>query len=125
MVTTQAGEIFANTDQGVYALDTRFLSFYRLYINRQPLQVVNSSQLSFYASRFHLTNPLIETDGGALDAQTLRFTINRVVSEGIMEDEGCYAFGLDPNKKLITSLTSNAGQCLWSGIADPDKAYTH
>ena len=86
MVTTQAGEIFANTDQGLYALDTRFLSFYRLYINRVPLQVVNSSQLSFYASRFHLTNPQIETDGGVVDAQTLRFTINRVVSEGIHED---------------------------------------
>ncbi|MDQ2887168.1 MAG: amylo-alpha-1,6-glucosidase [Chloroflexota bacterium] len=86
MVTTQAGEIFAHTDQGVYALDTRFLSFYRLYINREPLQVVNSSQLSFYASRFHLTNPRIETDGGVLDEQTLRITINRVVSEGIHED---------------------------------------
>jgi glycogen debranching enzyme len=39
-----------------------------------------------------------------------------------MEDEGCYAFGLDPEKKQITSIASNAGQCLWSGIADPDKA---
>ncbi len=86
MVTTQSGEIRANTDQGVYALDTRFLSAYRLYLNREPLQVVNSSQLSFYASRFHLTNPAIETDGGILDAQTLRITINRLVSEGIHED---------------------------------------
>jgi glycogen debranching enzyme len=86
MVTTQSGEIQANTDQGVYALDTRFLSAYRLYLNRESLQVVNSSQLSFYASRFHLTNPAIETDGGVLDAQTLRITINRLVSEGIHED---------------------------------------
>jgi glycogen debranching enzyme len=39
-----------------------------------------------------------------------------------MADEGCYAFGLDPDKKQITSIASNAGQCLWSGIADPDKA---
>ena len=45
MVTTRAGEISANTDQGLYAADTRFLSFYRLYINRIPLQLVNSSQL--------------------------------------------------------------------------------
>ncbi len=86
MVTTQAGEIQANTDQGVYALDTRFLSAYHLYINREPLQVINSSQLSFYAARFHLTNPAIETDGGILDAQTLRITLNRIVSEGIHED---------------------------------------
>jgi glycogen debranching enzyme len=39
-----------------------------------------------------------------------------------MEQEGCYAFGLDPNKKQITSVASNAGQVLWSGIADQDKA---
>ena len=86
MVTTQSGEIRANTDQGVYAQDTRFVSFYRLYINRSPLVVVNSSQLSFYASRFHLTNPRIETEGGTIAEQTLRLTINRVVSEGIHED---------------------------------------
>ena len=39
-----------------------------------------------------------------------------------MEDEGCYAFGLDPDKKQITSIASNAGQCLWSGIVDQNKA---
>jgi glycogen debranching enzyme len=86
MVTTQAGEITVDTDQGVYAADTRFLSFYQFYINRVPLQVVNSSQLIFYASRFHLTNPRIETEDGVLEKQTLRVTINRVVDEGIHED---------------------------------------
>ena len=39
-----------------------------------------------------------------------------------MEEEGCFAFGLDPDKKQITSIASNAGQCLWSGIVDQDKA---
>src|SRR5260370_31330226 len=39
-----------------------------------------------------------------------------------MEDEGCFAYGLDPHKKLITSIASNAGHCLWSGIADQEKA---
>ncbi len=86
MVTTQSGEIQANTDQGVYALDTRFVSSYRLYINRLPLVVVNSSQLSFYASRFHLTNRITETEGGIIPEQTLRVTLNRIVSEGIHED---------------------------------------
>ncbi|MFL5707061.1 MAG: amylo-alpha-1,6-glucosidase, partial [Ktedonobacteraceae bacterium] len=36
--------------------------------------------------------------------------------------EGCFAYGLDPEKKQITSIASNAGHCLWSGIADLDKA---
>ncbi len=86
MVTTQAGEVMPSTDQGVYAFDTRFISYYRIYINRNPLQVVNASQLSFYASRFHLTNPLINTEGGVLDANTVRVTINRIVNGGIHED---------------------------------------
>src|SRR5947209_5442531 len=86
MVTDQGGEINPNTAQGVYAMDTRFISYYRLYINRTPLEVVNSSQLSFYAARFHLTNARINTQGGVLEPQTLRVTINRDVSEGIHED---------------------------------------
>lgn len=86
MVTTKAGEILPNSDEGVYAVDTRFVSFYRLYINRVPLEVINSSQLTFYAARYHLTNPTINTEGGIVDAQTLSITINRLVNEGIHEE---------------------------------------
>ncbi len=39
-----------------------------------------------------------------------------------MEDEGCFAYGQDDYKRLITSIASNAGHCLWSGIADQEKA---
>jgi glycogen debranching enzyme len=39
-----------------------------------------------------------------------------------MEDEGTFAFALDPDKQQVKSIASNAGQCLWSGIADEDKA---
>jgi glycogen debranching enzyme len=39
-----------------------------------------------------------------------------------MEDEGTYALGLDRDNQPIGTVASNAGHCLWSGIADPDKA---
>ncbi|HXG68083.1 MAG TPA: amylo-alpha-1,6-glucosidase, partial [Blastocatellia bacterium] len=39
-----------------------------------------------------------------------------------MEDEGFYAMGLDPDKRQIKSIGSNAGHCLATGIADKDKA---
>src|SRR5207248_9592931 len=29
------------------------------------------------------------------------------------EDTGCYAFGLDPTKRPIKTIASNAGHCLW------------
>jgi glycogen debranching enzyme len=50
-------------------------------------------------------------------------TLKRKFNESFwMEQEGCFAYGLDPDKQQITSIASNPGQCLWSGIADPDKA---
>jgi glycogen debranching enzyme len=39
-----------------------------------------------------------------------------------LEDEGTFALGLDADKRPIDAVTSNAGHCLWAGIAEPDKA---
>jgi glycogen debranching enzyme len=39
-----------------------------------------------------------------------------------MEEEGTFAFGLDPKKQQIKTVTSNPGHCLWTGIVDEDKA---
>src|SRR5579872_6262586 len=86
MVTDQRGFVNPDSDEGTYAIDTRFISFYHLYINRVPWQVINSSQLTFYASRMHLTNPKIMTEGGELAAYTLGLTLNRTVSEGVHEE---------------------------------------
>lgn len=38
------------------------------------------------------------------------------------EEIGTYAFGLDPAKEPIRTVASNAGHCLWSGIASPEHA---
>jgi glycogen debranching enzyme len=38
------------------------------------------------------------------------------------EDLGFYAFGLDADKRPIRTIASNAGHCLWSGIASRDRA---
>ena len=86
MVTDKSGDIHDHSDQGVYAVDTRFISFYRMYINRQPLVPINASQLSFYAARYHLTNPTIDTEGGIIKANTIRVSVTRMVSGGIHED---------------------------------------
>ncbi len=101
MVTTQAGEILPNSDQGVYAIDTRFVSFYRIYINRVPLNVVNSSQLVFYASRFHLVNAGINTEGGELEASTIGLTLDRTVSEGIHEEFRVVNYATKPVQFLL------------------------
>ena len=86
MVSDLAGEIDPATAhgvyQGVYMNDTRFISYYRLYINGLPLQLINSSQLSFNVSRVHLTNPAINLEKGTLEEQTLHVEVNRIVRDG-------------------------------------------
>jgi len=39
-----------------------------------------------------------------------------------LPEQGWYAVGLDAEKRPIDALTSNMGHCLWTGIADKDKA---
>jgi glycogen debranching enzyme len=39
-----------------------------------------------------------------------------------MPDRGCFAVGLDADKRPIDSIASNQGHCLWTGIVDEDKA---
>ena len=86
MVTNQGGEINPQTDEGVFAVDTRFISSHHLYINRQPWVLINASQLSFYASRTYLTNAKISTGDGDLAPNTIGFTVERSVEDGIHED---------------------------------------
>ncbi|MBW4690941.1 MAG: hypothetical protein KME27_04155 [Lyngbya sp. HA4199-MV5] len=38
------------------------------------------------------------------------------------EDLGYYALALDADKQPVRTIASNAGHCLWSGIAHPDRA---
>jgi glycogen debranching enzyme len=86
MVSDRNGFINTDTDQGIYAVDTRFISYYYLFINRVPWEHVNSSQLRFYAARYHLTNPPIDTVSGHIARDSLGMTLNRVVNEGLHEE---------------------------------------
>lgn len=59
----------------------------------------------------------------ALDYASRAAHLKEVFNERFwLEAEGYYAMGLDGQKRPIDSLTSNIGHCLWSGIADEDKA---
>jgi glycogen debranching enzyme len=53
------------------------------------------------------------------EAGQLREAFNR---DFWMEQEGYFAFGLDGDKRPITTITSNPGHCLWAGIVDEEKA---
>ncbi len=54
------------------------------------------------------------------EAETLKRRFNEVFW---MEDEGMYGFALGgPDKRLVRTVASNAGHCLWSGIVPPERA---
>lgn len=101
LVTSPQGEILSGTPQGLYAFDTRFISFYRLSINRVPLELIDSNQISFYAARIHLTNPEIETQNGKLAAHTIHVTLSRIIGETIHEQFDIANYSSQPVKFLL------------------------
>ena len=53
------------------------------------------------------------------DAETLR---RRFEEAFWSEEQAFYAMALDGEKRRADAIASNAGHCLWSGIASPDRA---
>lgn len=53
------------------------------------------------------------------EADALR---RRFVDTWWLEDEGALAFAMDGNKRLLSTETANAGQCLWLGMLDVERA---
>lgn len=86
MITTEDGEIDREKALGVFAQDTRFISYYHLLINMTRWELLTSSQVQYFAARLHLTNPEIVTEAGILPAHTIGLRIERCVGGGIHED---------------------------------------
>src|SRR5690348_2276648 len=86
VVTNERGEVQSESAQGVFAIDTRFVSTYRLTINEHPWTLVNSGQLSFYAARISMTNPPLQTELGDIPGGSIGLVVDRTVEEGIHED---------------------------------------
>src|SRR5215831_16773333 len=86
MVTDLGGEIAADSEQGVFAGDTRFLSYYAIFANGERWVRLSSSPISYYAARVYLTNPPFATEEGDVPAGKLQLVVSRAVGEGIHED---------------------------------------
>jgi glycogen debranching enzyme len=96
MVTDQRGEINPQSEQGIFAGDTRFVSFYQLYLNGERWELLTSSAVSYYAARLYFTNPALTTEAGDIRRQVLGLTVTRTVSEGIHEDLDITNYALQP-----------------------------
>jgi glycogen debranching enzyme len=96
MVTALDGQIVAESEQGVFADDTRFLSYYAIFANGTPWIPLTASAITYYAARICLTNPAIVTERGEIPEGTLALVIGRAVCDGVHEDLDIVNYGLAP-----------------------------
>ncbi|MGV9255066.1 amylo-alpha-1,6-glucosidase [Streptomyces sp. NPDC003697] len=83
---------------------------------------VQSYVYAAYVVRSHFAHEA--GDLNAVDHWTQRATaLKEAFNERFwLPERGWYAVGLDRDKRPIDALASNMGHCLWTGIADRDKA---
>src|SRR6266481_4580277 len=111
MVTDVAGEIQADTEQGLFADDTRFVSYYAISANGVPWQRLSSAVTAYYAARIYLINAALASEDGDVPAGTLSLLINRTIGDGIHED-------LDVANHGLVSVRFNLEIALRADFAD-------
>jgi glycogen debranching enzyme len=118
MVTAPDGQILADSEQGVFADDTRFVSYFAIFANGEPWQLLTSAAISYYAARFLLTNPPFETEDGPVAGGTLALSISRNVAHGVHED-------VDVTNHSRSSVRFNFEIALRSDFADLFEVKSH
>jgi len=118
MVTDLNGEIAADSEQGVFAGDTRFVSYYALFANGEPWVRLSSSPTNYFAARIYLTNPTIATEDGEILVGTLALTVTRAVGDGIHED-------LDLTNHGMKAIRFNLEIAMRSDFADLFEVKSH
>jgi len=94
VVCEPSGCITADTDQGIYSHDTRYVSNYDIFADGERWILQNSGAVTYYAFRAYLTNARILTEYGEIEPATLSLVFNRTVSDSIHEDFDVHNYGV-------------------------------
>jgi glycogen debranching enzyme len=86
LVTARDGAINDQLAQGFFVRDTRLISYYEISLNRSPLKLLASSQLTHRVALYQFTNPELLTVKGRLPEGRLIITLRRDVVGGLHED---------------------------------------
>ncbi len=111
MVTDLSGEITAESEQGVFANDTRFVSYYAIFANGQPWTRLTSAATTYYSARIYLVNQTFATETGEVPAGTLALIISRAIADGVNEQ-------LEVTNHGLTTVRFNLEIALRSDFAD-------
>ncbi|MGE5292386.1 MAG: glycogen debranching N-terminal domain-containing protein [Micromonosporaceae bacterium] len=93
-------------------------------VARPPIAL---AEVQGYVYAAYLGRALLAEDardaGGARHWRDRAARLKRSFNERFwLPERGWYALGLDGGKRPVDALASNMGHCLWTGIADADKA---
>jgi glycogen debranching enzyme len=86
LVTEPDGQIVWPSEKGLYFLDTRIISYWAIFANGEPWELLNGGPVSYFAARIFLTNKSVLTEDGPISARTLGLTVSRSISGGLHED---------------------------------------
>jgi glycogen debranching enzyme len=87
MVTDLGGEIALESEQGVFAADTRFVSVYEICSNGRPWTRLTSSATTYLSAKVFLVNEaFLAQEGEEVPDHALSLIISRVAHGGIHED---------------------------------------
>jgi glycogen debranching enzyme len=93
LITETDGQISWPTEKGLYFLDTRLVSVWKLFANGESWELLNGGSITHYAARVFLTNRKIATEDGDIEPRTLALTVGRAISGGIHEDIDIVNYG--------------------------------
>jgi len=93
MVTRLDGGIDSDSEQGLFASDTRFLSYYDISANGQPWQLLTSAATKYFAATINLINVELKTEQSVVPAGTVSLSITRSIGEGVHEDVDLTNYG--------------------------------
>jgi len=85
VVSDLDGGISDRSEMGVFASDTRFVSYWSCAANGEPWERLASAATAYNSCRVYLSNPPLLTEEGEVAEGTLGLTIDRVVGEGVHE----------------------------------------
>src|SRR5687767_12077389 len=96
LVTNERGDIEPNSQQGLFAGDTRFVSLYRLTIDGLPWKLLGSASVSHHAERLHFLNPALGVRRGEIAGGAISLSVTRSVADGVHEDFDITNYGMRP-----------------------------
>ena len=86
LVSEPDGQIAWPSEKGLYFLDTRVISSWRLFANGVPWELLNGGAVTYFGARIFQTNRDFVTEDGPIAARTLGLTLSRHIEGGMHED---------------------------------------